>query len=99
VDATSAELLGTLYRTTGTGGGRFGFRFRTLRRVAVAFFFVWASMIGGVAAHIVSATRTAIRILRENIYPFFNCDLSATPTKALRMARKVPLLMRETFRC
>jgi len=67
VDATSAELLGALYRTTGTGGGRFGFFFRTLRRVTVAFFLVWASMIDGVAPHIVSATRMAILILRENI--------------------------------
>jgi hypothetical protein len=31
-------------------------------------------MIGGAAPHIVSATRMAILILRENIYPFFNCD-------------------------
>jgi hypothetical protein len=65
--------------------------------VTVVFFFVWASMIGGVAPHIVSATRMAIRILRENIYPFFNCGLSGTPTKPLGMARKVPSLMRKTF--
>jgi hypothetical protein len=38
--------------------------------VTVVLFFVWASIIGGVAPHIVSATRMAIRILRENIYPF-----------------------------
>jgi hypothetical protein len=63
-----------VYRTTGTGGGRFGFRRRTLRRVVVALFLVWASMIGGAAPHIVSATRMAILIFRENIYPFFNCD-------------------------
>jgi hypothetical protein len=56
----------------GTGGGRFGFRRRTLRRLVVALFLVWASMIGGAAPHIVSATRMAILILRENIYPFFN---------------------------
>jgi hypothetical protein len=63
-----------VYRTRGAAGGRFGFRRRTLRRVVVVLFFVWASMIGGAAPHIVSATRMAIRILRENIYPFFNCD-------------------------
>jgi hypothetical protein len=28
-------------------------------------------MIGGAAPHTVSATRMAMRILRENIYPFF----------------------------
>jgi hypothetical protein len=28
----------------------------------------------GVAPKTVSATRMAIWILRENIYPFFNCD-------------------------
>jgi hypothetical protein len=89
MDATSAELLRTVYRTTGTGGGRFGFRRRTLRRVVVALLLVWASMIGGVAPHIVSATRIAIRILRENIYPFFNCDVGYV-AKPLRMARKVP---------
>jgi hypothetical protein len=58
----------------GTGGGRFGFRRRTLRRVVVALLLVWASMIGGAAPHTVSATRMAILIFRENIYPFFNCD-------------------------
>jgi len=98
MDATSAELLSTLYRTTGTAGGRFGFRFRTLRRVVVALFLVCASRIGGVAPNIVSATRMAIRILRENIYPFFNCDLSRYRNEAARMARKVPPLARETFR-
>jgi hypothetical protein len=71
VDATSSELLGTLYRTAGPGGGRFGFRRLTLRRVTVVLFLVWASMIGGAAPHTVSATRMAMRILRENIYPFF----------------------------
>jgi hypothetical protein len=74
IEATSAELLRTVYRTMGTGGGRFGFRRRTLRRVVVALLLVWASMIGGAAPHIVSVTRMAILILRENIYPFFNCD-------------------------
>jgi hypothetical protein len=58
----------------GAGGGRFGFRRRTLRRVVVVFFFVWASMSGGVTAHTVSAARMAILIFRENIYPFINCD-------------------------
>jgi hypothetical protein len=86
VEATSSEVLGTLYRTAGTGGGRFGFRLRTLRRVVVALFLVWASMIGGVAPHIVSATRMAIRILRENIYPFFypffKYELSANANEA-----------------
>jgi len=82
MEATSAELLSTVYRTTGAGGGRFGFRLRTLRRVVVALFLVCASRIGGVAPHIVSATRMAIRILRENIYPFFNCDLSANANEA-----------------
>jgi hypothetical protein len=38
--------------------------------VVVALFFVWASMIGGAAPHIVSATRIAILIFRENIIPF-----------------------------
>jgi len=89
VDATSAELFRTVYRTTGTAGGRFGFLRRTLRRVVVVFFFVWASMIGGAAPHTVSATRMAILILRENIYPFFNCDVGYV-VKPLRMARKVP---------
>jgi len=70
VDATSAELRRTVYRTAGTGGGRFGFRRRTLRRVVLALLLVWASMIGGAAPHIVSTTRMAILILRENIYPF-----------------------------
>jgi hypothetical protein len=66
-----------------------GFLRRTLRRVVVVLFFVWASMIGGAAPHTVSATRMAILILRENIYPFFDCDLSVLDD-ALRMARKVP---------
>jgi hypothetical protein len=59
-----------VYRTIGTGGSRFGFRRRILRRVVVALLLVWASMIGGAAPHIVSVTRRAILILRENIYPF-----------------------------
>jgi hypothetical protein len=66
--------------------------------VVVVFFLVWASMIGGAAPHTVSATRMAILILRENIYPFFNFDCRLLD-EALRMARKVPLSERETFRC
>src|ERR1700694_1086743 len=78
MDATSAELFSTVYRTTGTGGGRLGFRRRTLRRVVVALFLVWASMIGGAAPHTVSATRMAILIFRECIDPFLDLRLSAT---------------------
>ena len=40
----------------------------------VVVFLVCASTIVGVAPQTVSATRMAIWILRENIYPFFNCD-------------------------
>jgi hypothetical protein len=38
----------------------------------------------------------AIRILRENIYPFFNCDCRFR-NEAVRMARKVPLPVKEHF--
>jgi hypothetical protein len=55
-------------------------------------------MIGGAAPHIVSVTRMAILILRENIYPFFQLRLSVALTKPLRMARKVPPSERKTFR-
>jgi hypothetical protein len=89
VVATSAELRRTVYRTIGAGGGRFGFRRRTLRRVVVVFFFVWASMSGGVTAHTVSAARMAILIFRENIYPFINCDCQLLDETA-SMARTVP---------
>jgi hypothetical protein len=97
VDATSSELLGTLYRTAGPGGGRFGFRRLTLRRVTVVLFLVWASMIGGAAPHTVSATRMAMRILRENIYPFSKRLVAAE--RAAWMARKVPSVAHETIRC
>jgi hypothetical protein len=55
-------------------------------------------MIGGAAPQTVSATRMAILILRENIYPFFNCDCRLR-VKPLRMARKVPPPVVEAFRC
>jgi hypothetical protein len=52
--------------------------FLARRRVVVVLLFVCASTIVGVAPKTVSATRMAIWILRENIYPFFNCDLIAS---------------------
>jgi hypothetical protein len=55
-------------------------------------------MIGGAAPHIVSVTRMAILILRENIVPF-SIAIVGYVTKPLRMARKVPAPERETFRC
>jgi hypothetical protein len=63
----------------------------------VVFFFVWASMIGGAAPYTVSATRMAILILRENIYPFFNCDCRLLD-QAASDGEKGATSDRETFR-
>jgi hypothetical protein len=49
-------------------GGLLRLGLRTRLLVVVAFFFVWASTIVGGAAQAASATRMAIRILRENIF-------------------------------
>src|ERR1700738_97825 len=53
VDATSAEVFRTVYRTMGAAGGRFGFLRRALRRAVVDLFLVCASMIVGGAPQIV----------------------------------------------
>jgi hypothetical protein len=93
VDATSAELLGAVYRTTGTTGALGLF---ARRRVVVVLFFVCASAIVGAAPQTVSATSMAIWILRENIYPFFNCELNCQMDCS--MARKVPSAVRDRRR-
>jgi hypothetical protein len=54
-------------------------------------------MIGGAAPHIVSAARMEILILRENIYPFFECDCRRRKTAS--DGEKGATSERETFPC
>src|SRR6266478_3282669 len=73
-------------------GGRLRLGLRALRRVVVRFW-VCDSMIVGAAPHTVSATRMAIRILRENIFSqwvFRKSTFAETRAGRHRMARRVP---------
>jgi hypothetical protein len=59
-----------LYRTGGTGGGLLRLGLLARRRVELLFW-VCDSTIVGAAAQAVSATRMAMRILRENIFSHY----------------------------